>query len=124
MLDEIISYVQSLQNQVEFLSMKLASLNPMMYEFGLDIDMYSNVPQVLKMGMAQIPHELVQCMGQGNQLPTGAPHTSLSLEEALGPTGFVQDGGSSSTMQVGGEQGLEGSESLHQVEFSSMCFFQ
>ncbi|CAN4089291.1 unnamed protein product [Withania somnifera] len=38
MLDEIINYVQSLQNQVEFLSMKLASLNPMYYDFGMDLD--------------------------------------------------------------------------------------
>ncbi|CAK9177470.1 unnamed protein product [Ilex paraguariensis] len=38
MLDEIINYVQSLQNQVEFLSMKLASLNPMFYDFGMDTD--------------------------------------------------------------------------------------
>ncbi|XP_050377777.1 transcription factor bHLH137 [Argentina anserina] len=37
MLDEIINYVQSLQNQVEFLSMKLASVNPMLYEFGPDL---------------------------------------------------------------------------------------
>lgn len=38
MLDEIINYVQSLQNQVEFLSMKLASLNPFLYDFGMDMD--------------------------------------------------------------------------------------
>lgn len=37
MLDEIINYVQSLQNQVEFLSMKLASLNPIFYDFGVDL---------------------------------------------------------------------------------------
>ncbi|XP_039011466.1 transcription factor bHLH137-like isoform X2 [Hibiscus syriacus] len=36
MLDEIINYVRSLQNQVEFLSMKLASFNPMFYDFGVD----------------------------------------------------------------------------------------
>ncbi|RRT70124.1 hypothetical protein B296_00007537, partial [Ensete ventricosum] len=30
MLDEIINYVQSLQRQVEFLSMKLAAVNPIM----------------------------------------------------------------------------------------------
>ncbi|GMP28465.1 hypothetical protein CsSME_00003994 [Camellia sinensis var. sinensis] len=35
MLDEIINYVQSLQRQVEFLSMKLASVNPRM-EFNMD----------------------------------------------------------------------------------------
>ncbi|KAF2311545.1 hypothetical protein GH714_024670 [Hevea brasiliensis] len=38
MLDEIINYVQSLQNQVEFLSMKLASVNPLFYDFGMDLD--------------------------------------------------------------------------------------
>ncbi|GFQ06863.1 transcription factor bhlh74 [Phtheirospermum japonicum] len=35
MLDEIINYVQSLQQQVEFLSLKLATVNP---ELNLDID--------------------------------------------------------------------------------------
>ncbi|KAI3777699.1 hypothetical protein L1987_47500 [Smallanthus sonchifolius] len=40
MLDEIINYVQSLQNQVEFLSMKLASVNPMLYDFGVDLDAF------------------------------------------------------------------------------------
>ncbi|KAJ4895548.1 Transcription factor bHLH74 [Raphanus sativus] len=35
MLDEIINYVQSLQQQVEFLSMKLATVNP---EINIDID--------------------------------------------------------------------------------------
>ncbi|GMJ04891.1 CYTOKININ-RESPONSIVE GROWTH REGULATOR [Hibiscus trionum] len=38
MLDEIINYVQSLQDQVEFLSMKLASFNPMFYDFGVDLE--------------------------------------------------------------------------------------
>ncbi|RDX61502.1 Transcription factor bHLH137, partial [Mucuna pruriens] len=38
MLDEIINYVQSLQNQVEFLSMKLASVNPMFYDLATDLD--------------------------------------------------------------------------------------
>ncbi|TKY75397.1 Transcription factor bHLH63 [Spatholobus suberectus] len=35
MLDEIINYVQSLQRQVEFLSMKLAAVNPRL-DFGID----------------------------------------------------------------------------------------
>ncbi|KAF5199477.1 Transcription factor bhlh [Thalictrum thalictroides] len=34
MLDEIINYVQSLQHQVEFLSMKLASMSPITYDMG------------------------------------------------------------------------------------------
>ncbi|KAK1385171.1 transcription factor bHLH137-like [Heracleum sosnowskyi] len=40
MLDEIINYVQSLQNQVEFLSMKIASVNPMLYDFGMELDAF------------------------------------------------------------------------------------
>ncbi|XP_051115574.1 transcription factor bHLH137-like isoform X1 [Andrographis paniculata] len=42
MLDEIINYVQSLQNQVEFLSMRLASVSPMFYDFGMDSFMSLN----------------------------------------------------------------------------------
>ncbi|KAI3915422.1 hypothetical protein MKW98_022380 [Papaver atlanticum] len=38
MLDEIINYVQSLQVQVEMLSMKLAYMNPILYDFGMDLD--------------------------------------------------------------------------------------
>lgn len=38
MLDEIINYVQSLQVQVEMLSMKLACMNPTLYDFGMDVD--------------------------------------------------------------------------------------
>ncbi|KAL1566460.1 transcription factor bHLH137-like protein [Salvia divinorum] len=45
MLDEIINYVQSLQNQVEFLSMKLASVNPMFYDFGLDLESFMVRPE-------------------------------------------------------------------------------
>ncbi|KAL8099165.1 transcription factor BC1-like [Apium graveolens] len=45
MLDEIINYVQSLQNQVEFLSMKLASMNPMFYDFGADMDTFVIKPE-------------------------------------------------------------------------------
>ncbi|CAA2983370.1 transcription factor bHLH137-like [Olea europaea subsp. europaea] len=40
MLDEIINYVQSLQNQIEFLSMKLASTNPMFHDFGMDLESF------------------------------------------------------------------------------------
>ncbi|OIW18255.1 hypothetical protein TanjilG_20310 [Lupinus angustifolius] len=45
MLDEIINYVQSLQNQVEFLSMKLASVNPMFFNLAIDLDL--DTPMVL-----------------------------------------------------------------------------
>ncbi|XLR42496.1 hypothetical protein S83_027156, partial [Arachis hypogaea] len=38
MLDEIINYVQSLQNQVEFLSLKLASVSPIFYDMATDLN--------------------------------------------------------------------------------------
>ncbi|KAL1326647.1 hypothetical protein AAHE18_13G244800 [Arachis hypogaea] len=41
-LDEIINYVQSLQNQVEFLSMKLASVSPFFFDFAMDLDNDNN----------------------------------------------------------------------------------
>nr|WIE96072.1 basic helix-loop-helix transcription factor [Loropetalum chinense var. rubrum] len=47
MLDEIINYVQSLQTQVEFLSMKLASVNPMFYNFGMDLESFMVRPERL-----------------------------------------------------------------------------
>jgi hypothetical protein len=45
MLDEIINYVQSLQQQVEFLSMKLAAVNPQL-DFNLDSTLKKEVPQL------------------------------------------------------------------------------
>lgn len=45
MLDEIINYVQSLQHQVEFLSMRMASLSPFVYEFGMDFDAFMFRPE-------------------------------------------------------------------------------
>uniref|UniRef100_A0A1D1YY37 Transcription factor BEE 1 n=1 Tax=Anthurium amnicola TaxID=1678845 RepID=A0A1D1YY37_9ARAE len=46
MLDEIINYVQSLQNQVEFLSMKLSAASAV-YDFNLDLDAAAVMPQLL-----------------------------------------------------------------------------
>ncbi|GMH01112.1 hypothetical protein Nepgr_002951 [Nepenthes gracilis] len=46
MLDEIINYVQSLQNQVEFLSMKLTSLTSMFFDFGADANAFMVGEQV------------------------------------------------------------------------------
>ncbi|KAD6796296.1 hypothetical protein E3N88_07192 [Mikania micrantha] len=51
-LDEIINYVRSLQNQVEFLSMKLASVNPMLYDFGLDLDAFMLKPDEIMSSLA------------------------------------------------------------------------
>ncbi|KAG8487944.1 hypothetical protein CXB51_018751 [Gossypium anomalum] len=46
-LDEIINYVQSLESQVEFLSMKLATLNPMFYDLGVDLEALLVKPEIV-----------------------------------------------------------------------------
>lgn len=53
MLDEIINYVQSLQRQVEFLSMKLATVNPR-----LDFDMNSLLSKDVNQSNGNLPHQL------------------------------------------------------------------
>ncbi|KAJ6876377.1 transcription factor bHLH137-like isoform X1 [Populus alba x Populus x berolinensis] len=55
MLDEIINYVQSLQSQVEFLSMKLASVNPLLYDFGMDSDAFMVRPERLSSMSPPLP---------------------------------------------------------------------
>ncbi|KAJ6672179.1 STEROL REGULATORY ELEMENT-BINDING PROTEIN [Salix viminalis] len=55
MLDEIINYVQSLQNQVEFLSMKLASANPLFYDFGMELDAFMIKPESLSSMSPPLP---------------------------------------------------------------------
>ncbi|XP_031490573.1 transcription factor bHLH137-like isoform X1 [Nymphaea colorata] len=55
MLDEIINYVQSLQNQVEFLSMKLASLNPLVYSFSMDFQGFNVKQERLQNMPAPLP---------------------------------------------------------------------
>lgn len=62
MLDEIINYVQSLQNQVEFLSMKLASLNPILFDFRMDLDGLMIQPEMTSLSSItpQLP-AMAQC---------------------------------------------------------------
>uniref|UniRef100_A0A7C9A3U8 BHLH domain-containing protein n=1 Tax=Opuntia streptacantha TaxID=393608 RepID=A0A7C9A3U8_OPUST len=75
-LDEIINYVQSLQRQVEFLSMKLATLNPRM-EFNMDAllskDMFSSRGSTL----GQTTHPLDQISAQA--FPLGYHQSSQQM---------------------------------------------
>ncbi|KAE9604244.1 putative transcription factor bHLH family [Lupinus albus] len=68
MLDEIINYVQSLQNQVEFLSMKLASTNPMFYDMATDLDTLLVKPEKLNSIAAPSPLQSVQQCNSTNQV--------------------------------------------------------
>ncbi|EXB54917.1 hypothetical protein L484_008847 [Morus notabilis] len=76
MLDEIINYVQSLQNQVEFLSMKLASLNPMFYDFGMDLDAFLVRPVGLNTLASQINQSVPQCSQNQPTAVFAADHNS------------------------------------------------
>ncbi|GAV60168.1 HLH domain-containing protein [Cephalotus follicularis] len=110
MLDEIINYVQSLQNQVEFLSMKLASVNPLFYDYGVDQDAFMIRPERLS-SMASPLASMPQC--SPTQAPpfadtsttfvtansyaildSSAASASLLLQQGQRPNAFSQDNGS------------------------------
>ncbi|KAL3818519.1 hypothetical protein ACJIZ3_004424 [Penstemon smallii] len=71
MLDEIINYVQSLQNQVEFLSMKLAAMNPMFYDFEMDLKSFMVKPD---QNLSSLPLPLPTV-----QQPSPTTHTNYAL---------------------------------------------
>ncbi|URE48645.1 Helix-loop-helix DNA-binding domain [Musa troglodytarum] len=98
MLDEIINYVQSLQNQVEFLSMKLASLSPMLY-FDANSDDYMNkAERVMRSTPLQVSY-----VGQTNHLRSVALEDGASNYHMMGHSAhlFLQDQGTTSFPQNG-----------------------
>lgn len=86
MLDEIINYVQSLQNQVEFLSMKLASISPVVYDFGSDLDGIIVRPEI---GSADVGTSFA------NAMPTTTTNFSSLLDDSIIPAEahLQEDGG-------------------------------
>ncbi|ONM22818.1 Transcription factor bHLH137 [Zea mays] len=139
-LDEIINYVQSLQNQVEFLSMKIASLSPVLYGFGMDTtDAFSTDHTTQKIeGMLQLHHEALAVPSSALSRPpfeaiADSTHATASASsprsyELHGDGGgggasisFPQDGGGYMAQTVGGPR----PELFNQVVFSNhMCSFQ
>lgn len=104
MLDEIINYVQSLQNQVEFLSMKLASVNPLFYDFGPDLGdfMVKPEPSTFSTGPQCSPTQLTDFADTSSNnvtttttFPTASNNypflDSLLLQQGPRPNAFVQD---------------------------------
>ena len=80
MLDEIINYVQSLQKQVEFLSMKLASVNPMFYDLATDLDTLLVRPEKLNNMASPSPPlpSVSHCNSPNNQATTFADTTTMT----------------------------------------------
>ncbi|GFZ10132.1 basic helix-loop-helix (bHLH) DNA-binding superfamily protein [Actinidia rufa] len=82
MLDEIINYVQSLQQQVEFLSMKLATVNP---ELNIDLDrILSKEILQSQSNSAAIPG-FVPGMSSSHPYPLGIPHGALPSIPSTSP---------------------------------------
>ncbi|XP_047049689.1 transcription factor bHLH49-like [Lolium rigidum] len=127
-LDEIINYVQSLQNQVEFLSMRIASLSPVLYGFGMESDAaFSDQSQKIEgmfHGAAALPADppmTRSCSPAPSQAMMDTGTSSSSPPYSLHGT---QDNVSSSSymMQTVGEPRQE---LFNQVVFSNyMCSFQ
>uniref|UniRef100_A0A0D9XA80 BHLH domain-containing protein n=1 Tax=Leersia perrieri TaxID=77586 RepID=A0A0D9XA80_9ORYZ len=125
-LDEIINYVQSLQNQVEFLSMRIASMSPVLYGFGMDSDglhdqkIGSMFQEALAMP-APVLNQLSPAPSQAIMDTTTPTISSYSLQSQQGGISFSQDNGSY-LMQAVGEPRQQ--EMLNQLVFNNMCSFQ
>ncbi|XP_019178237.1 PREDICTED: transcription factor bHLH62-like [Ipomoea nil] len=74
MLDEIINYVQSLQRQVEFLSMKLATVNPRM-----DVNIDSLAPKDICHPVYPLGSSAPAFHGQEQYPPEQIPHLHTNL---------------------------------------------
>ncbi|KAL6661043.1 hypothetical protein ACP70R_000427 [Stipagrostis hirtigluma subsp. patula] len=120
-LDEIINYVQSLQNQVEFLSMRIASMSPVLYGFGMDSDGLHDQAQKVG-GMLQEALAL-----HGPVLSQASPAPSQAIMDTTSTTAYsLQGQGSISFSQDSGSYLMQEprQELLNQLVFNNMCSFQ
>ncbi|KAK4414101.1 Transcription factor [Sesamum alatum] len=120
MLDEIINYVQSLQNQVEFLSMKLASVNPIFYDFGMDLESLMNRPADHHQNLSSLASPLQSCSP-----PTTNPYDIIPL---LDNSLLFQQAQIPNALPQGDRQVLWGVDDqrqkiINQSEISSSSFF-
>nr|CAB3453916.1 unnamed protein product [Digitaria exilis] len=127
-LDEIINYVQSLQNQVEFLSMRIASLSPVLYGFGMDSDAFSDHTQKMEGMLHQealvMPTSIMNRAPSQVVMDTNTSTSSPSYEvHGDGGSGisFPQDNGRYMVQTVGEPR----HELFNQMAFCDhMCSFQ
>ncbi|KAI3862568.1 hypothetical protein MKX03_037672 [Papaver bracteatum] len=114
MLDEIINYVQSLQNQVEFLSMKLASVNPIFYDYGVDMDalLVKSEKQNYSPGSIPLPSNDQQY------------NPSVLFQQSQIPNSFSQCNENNLLMDMDHEQRERASTIISQSLFNHLCSFQ
>ncbi|CAN1816550.1 Transcription factor bHLH49 [Linum perenne] len=90
MLDEIINYVQSLQRQVEFLSMKLATVNPRM-DFNLEGLLTKDILSSRAIPSASMPFS--------PEMPMSYPPLHHPSQSGLIPAGFPPMGSNSDILR-------------------------
>lgn len=143
-LDEIINYVQSLQNQVEFLSMRIASMSPVLYGFGTNSEGLHD-HHAPKMGGVSfqeaaiaVPAGPAAAVSQASSRPapseatmntacTTTPYSvSLQAQASISFSPSQENGGTYYLVQQAvGEQATRQEELLlSQLVFSNMCSFQ
>ncbi|WOK96644.1 transcription factor bHLH137 [Canna indica] len=135
MLDEIINYVQSLQSQVEFLSMKLASLNPLLYDLDLDFDghqMDQTQEKMMSMSQESLPLpsstvEEVMIRNYTMMKPSAAAAAPILTQSQADPNTMLPhlqleiDGSSFQQLMAPVDKRQE---LLDEVVFHSMCHFE
>nr|QDF82439.1 transcription factor bHLH137 isoform X3 [Cymbidium goeringii] len=122
-LDEIINYVEYLKNQVEFLSIKLASVNPILQQLGLSFVDFTSTAEHLDSNNQTLPSAMIQSshiQSPGDNITAMASSSTSVLHEHV-PTAFsqVQDA-EDFLMQVDDQTESHG----HQVDLYSLCYFQ
>uniref|UniRef100_A0A804NP99 BHLH domain-containing protein n=1 Tax=Zea mays TaxID=4577 RepID=A0A804NP99_MAIZE len=142
-LDEIINYVQSLQNQVEFLSMRIASMSPVLYGFGTNSeglhDHHAPMGGVsFQEAAIAVPAGPAAAVSQASSRPapseatmntacTTTPYSvSLQAQASISFSPSQENGGTYYLVQQAvGEQATRQEELLlSQLVFSNMCSFQ
>ncbi|KAL3677635.1 hypothetical protein R1sor_027583 [Riccia sorocarpa] len=81
MLDEIINYVQSIQRQVEFLSMKLAAVTPRP-DFNIDSFLAKQLQMGQNCGLESVMEHPESCIGYSQLPPLQSLH-SVNMQQSL-----------------------------------------
>lgn len=115
MLDEIINYVQSLQKQVEFLSMKLATVNPRL-DFNID-DLFEK--EVFPTCDANANF---QAMGMSTELNSNNPYLQFNSPQQFVPYGGLDAGMNPSDMGL--RRSISAPVTIPQTFIDSSCFTQ
>ncbi|XP_078175821.1 basic helix-loop-helix (bHLH) DNA-binding superfamily protein isoform X2 [Carex rostrata] len=119
-LDEIINYVQSLQNQVEFLSMRIASMSPVLYGLGLDSDSLVNHEHQEKImeSLFQEQMQLPSLTPQSSQIQNLVDNNTCFALQSQQALSFSQENGNFVIQQE------QRQDLVNQVVFNNMCSFR